>query len=87
MDGVIAVSSVSFVLGYQETGEPAELRFASSANRVILVLPSKAVLMAVTHPVSGEKTVHEFFPGKFYGWSYVPILDTVIETTQDGIVG
>ena len=73
-DKLFVAERISFVLGYDQEGKPMELQLAGTATRTILVKPNDFVLVANTHPVSGEHTLTEYFKDKFYAWNYIPRL-------------
>lgn len=69
---VIVADRIAFVLGYDNDGKPTELQIIGSPTRTIFVRPNEVVIVANTHPVSGEQSITEFFKDKFYAWNYVP---------------
>jgi len=80
---VIVVDRIAFILGYDNDGKPIELHLASGPTRTIIVKPNDFVIVANTHPVTGEQTITEFFKDKFYAWNYAPRLPKEPDAKED----
>ena len=78
----IVASRIAFVLGYDDNGKPLELQIVESGTRTIFVKPGEVVIVATTHP-SGEQSLTEYFPHRFYAWNYVPRLVPEAPVAQD----